>query len=361
MHTSRWEGFGIVLLEAMLAGLPIVATRVSAVPEVVADGETGLLVEPGDVAALAARWMRCSPTGARAARSARPASSARGREFSVARMTERTIAVYRRESRLMQQRPFRRLLTGPPPDARPDLLHEHLVQGHNNPRYAELLPRLSRLDGYLATAPAERIKSGIQFRAFTWSASAPQPRALARANRRYSTMFTADNEQTPLAGPSSPMSTIRLHAARGQTAQHPNLAAYVVTAERAAGGFEALGVDKPYHRDPAGRQPRGRAELAEAAARASSRARSCRLHGGVPAHREDRDGDKALYNVDHLLELWDEIHGACRRPALARRRGERGAQGRCGPRRHRALRPTSARAGLANAADSTSPLPPDEG
>ena len=49
VHTSRWEGFGIVLLEAMLAGLPVVATRVSAVPEVVADGETGFLVEPGDV------------------------------------------------------------------------------------------------------------------------------------------------------------------------------------------------------------------------------------------------------------------------------------------------------------------------
>jgi glycosyltransferase involved in cell wall biosynthesis len=52
-HTSRWEGFGIVLLEAMLSSLPVVATRASAVPEIVADGETGVLVEPGDVDGVA--------------------------------------------------------------------------------------------------------------------------------------------------------------------------------------------------------------------------------------------------------------------------------------------------------------------
>jgi len=47
------EGFGLVVVEAMLANVPVVATAVGAIPEIVAEGETGLLVAPGDPAALA--------------------------------------------------------------------------------------------------------------------------------------------------------------------------------------------------------------------------------------------------------------------------------------------------------------------
>ena len=50
---SRQEGFGIVFLEAMASGLPVVAGRAAAVPEVVLDGETGVLVDPRDPDALA--------------------------------------------------------------------------------------------------------------------------------------------------------------------------------------------------------------------------------------------------------------------------------------------------------------------
>lgn len=51
--TTRDEGFGIVLIEAMAAGIPIVASDVPACREVLADGHAGLLVPPSDPGALA--------------------------------------------------------------------------------------------------------------------------------------------------------------------------------------------------------------------------------------------------------------------------------------------------------------------
>jgi len=53
VHTPSSESYGLIILEAARYGLPVVATSVGGVPEVIADGENGLLVKPGDYRAVA--------------------------------------------------------------------------------------------------------------------------------------------------------------------------------------------------------------------------------------------------------------------------------------------------------------------
>jgi glycosyltransferase involved in cell wall biosynthesis len=55
---SRWENFPHTVVESLAVGCPVIATAVGGVPEVVEDGHNGLLVEPGDSAALSAAISR---------------------------------------------------------------------------------------------------------------------------------------------------------------------------------------------------------------------------------------------------------------------------------------------------------------
>jgi glycosyltransferase involved in cell wall biosynthesis len=93
---SRSEGFPMSVLEAMAAGLPVVASAVGGVAEAVADGETGLLVAPGDVDALAAAIGRLLADG-QLRRAMGSAGRARAAEhFDLARFRGQHLALYER-------------------------------------------------------------------------------------------------------------------------------------------------------------------------------------------------------------------------------------------------------------------------
>jgi glycosyltransferase involved in cell wall biosynthesis len=92
---SLGEGFGMVALEAMERGRPVVASAVGGLPEIVAHGETGLLVPPGDVGALASALVELASDHARAAACGEAGRRRAVAEFAQARCTARTAELYR--------------------------------------------------------------------------------------------------------------------------------------------------------------------------------------------------------------------------------------------------------------------------
>ena len=212
----------------------------------------------------------------------------------------------------MRRRSFRGLAAARPPADRIFFL-SHWFRGHNNPRYAELLPRLHRVDAYLAMISDRRTLRGLQYRLLLRPLRPRlEPRLVRLGAKRYHGLFTTHNEQIPyFSGPivsdvDDPRFTERDAAQLGS----PQVQAYVVTEERAARAFQALGVEKPHYVIPQGVDFSSfHPEDVEAVAR-RWREPGDFVVGYTAAWllaASDRGGDNPLYNAEHLLELWAEI------------------------------------------------------
>ena len=94
LHGARAEAFGLVLAEAQACGVPVAAARVGAIPEVIADGETGRLAEPDSPTslAIALEEILCDPV--RRAAMAAAAIERANRAFTVERYAEQYRALY---------------------------------------------------------------------------------------------------------------------------------------------------------------------------------------------------------------------------------------------------------------------------
>jgi glycosyltransferase involved in cell wall biosynthesis len=94
VQPSRADNFPLAVLEAMAAGLPVVGARVGGIPELVLDGETGVLVEPDDPAALAAALDSLAESPERREAFGRAGRERVAESFTVDAFIRRTIELY---------------------------------------------------------------------------------------------------------------------------------------------------------------------------------------------------------------------------------------------------------------------------
>ncbi len=96
--TSVMEGFGLVLLEAMKFSLPVVSTSVGGVPEVVAEGETGLLIPSDNDGELAHKVQRLLADSALRKKLGGGGKDRLEEKFTLKKMAEKTMCIYKEVS-----------------------------------------------------------------------------------------------------------------------------------------------------------------------------------------------------------------------------------------------------------------------
>jgi glycosyltransferase involved in cell wall biosynthesis len=99
VHPSLREGLGQAVMEAMMRGLPVIASAAGGIPDLVTHERTGLLVPPGDAKALAEGMMRLTDNPRDANRLARAAREHALRSFDMERFLDAHYELYSRLAR----------------------------------------------------------------------------------------------------------------------------------------------------------------------------------------------------------------------------------------------------------------------
>ena len=94
VHPALMEGFGIAVLEAMAMSKPVVATATGGLPEIVQDGETGIVVLPGDPDALAQSVSELLQDSARCRQLAEGGRTRVATHFAVESMMDQLVSGY---------------------------------------------------------------------------------------------------------------------------------------------------------------------------------------------------------------------------------------------------------------------------
>ena len=95
VHPAEMEGLGVSLLQAAAAGIPIIASRVGGIPEIVHDGLNGYLVEAGDVGGMAGRVTKILAEPEKARRLGSAGLKMVQSRFSIGAMVNGNLSVYR--------------------------------------------------------------------------------------------------------------------------------------------------------------------------------------------------------------------------------------------------------------------------
>lgn len=99
------EGLGVVLLEALEFGLPVIASNIGGIPDIVKHGETGLLVPPADAAALASAILEATRNPAETRKRTRRGAAHARAEFALPGIVDRLLRCY--EDTIVERRGYR--------------------------------------------------------------------------------------------------------------------------------------------------------------------------------------------------------------------------------------------------------------